>query len=325
MANENLEDAMGIFGMSVDDVDLYDETKESVLYKPTADAGNDGIYRSLIRFIPNPKNPKKSITRKFVYWLEDADGNGSYYDSPSTVGESCPVQDLFFKLRNSESAIDKKNSEKLKRREIFYSIVQIVKDPQKPDLEGKLKVFKYGWKIKQKIDEELKPKFDEPVQIFDPFEGKNFELTITKQGGFNNYDSSKFSSKISPMMINGKPVESTSEGKRAILEYVSDAPTLVDFEYRPWDDETRGKIEEILNQFRSPGKAYDTVTSQSDDHTDIDSSTFDDDTEDLLKDIEASTPISSEITEEVKDTLEESSDESEDENFNNLLKDLDIE
>lgn len=317
------ENAMGIFNMGVEDVDLYNETKESVLYKPTADAGNDGIYRSLIRFVPNPKNPKKSILRKFVYWLEDADGNGAYYDSPSTVGESCPVQDMFFKLRNSESAVDKKNSEKLKRREIFYSIVQIVKDPQKPDLEGKLKIFKYGWKIKEKIDGEMKPQFDEPVQIFDPFEGKNFELVITKQGGFNNYDTSKFSSKVSAMRVNGDEVSSTPEGRKKILGYLSEAPSLDDFEYRPWDDETRNKIDDILNQYRSPGKAYDKVTTKMDRSDDVmDTSSFDDDTNDLLDEIESSMP--EEVSTEEKKSI---SDDSglEQENVTDFLDGLDLE
>ena len=91
---------------------------------------------------------------------------------------------MFFKLRNSESAIDKKNAEMLKRREVYYALVQVIDDENDKDLEGQIKVFKFGYKIKQKIDEEMNPKYDEPVQIFDPYEGKNFQLSISKQAGF---------------------------------------------------------------------------------------------------------------------------------------------
>lgn len=260
MAENN--ELMGIFNLGVNDVDSHSsEKKESVLYRPSADQGKDGIYRSLIRFIPNPKNPKKSIVRKFVYWLTDTDGNGGYYDSPTTINDKCPVQDLFFKLRNSESALDKKNSDGLKRREIFYSLVQIIKDPHAEELEGKIKVFKYGQKIKQKIDDELKPQFAEATQIFDPFEGKNFELTITKQSGFNNYDSSKFQGNITPITIGGVAMQPNQEDQTKIIEFVTAAPSLSDFEFKPWTDDIRMKVMGILSQYTgsNPGAAMEVI------------------------------------------------------------------
>jgi hypothetical protein len=267
MANE-----FDIFNLGVNDIDTYSREASggSDLFKPTADQGKDGTYKALVRFVPNPKNPQKSIIRKFVYWLEDGSGNGGYYDSPSTVGEKCPVQDLFFKLRNSESAVDKKMAEKLKRREIFYSLIQIIKDPNNSDLEGSIKIFKYGYKIKEKIDAELNPEFDEPTQVFDLFEGKNFEMIITKQAGYNNYDSSKFQGKRTSMLVNGNAVEKDAEGRKQILDYLNAAPSLDSFDYKPWDDATRAKIEEILNQYRSPGSAISTVSKKAE--TSMDSS-----------------------------------------------------
>lgn len=253
-----------LFNLSVSDVDLYNKEakKETSIYSPSADKGKDGTYRSLIRFIPNPKNPTKSIVRKFTYWLEDpSTGNKGYFDCPSTVGEKSPIQDLFFKLRNSESAVDKKMSESLKRREVFYSIIQVVKDPQDTEQEGKFKIFKYGYKIKQKIDDELNPQFDTPTQIFDLFEGKNFELNITKQGGFNNYDTSKFQSKTTAVTLNGKPVENSKGGRVELLKALEDAPLLEDFEYKTWTDEERTKLESILSYYRSPGSSMSTITS----------------------------------------------------------------
>lgn len=254
-----------IFNLGVGDIETYKpkESGGSDLYKPTADQGKDGTYRALVRFVPNPKNPSKSIVRKYVYWLEDGNGNGSYYDSPSTVGDSCPVQDLFFKLRNSDSAVDRKMSENLKRREVFYSLVQIIKDPNNPDMEGKVKVFKYGYKVKQKIDEELNPQFDEPTQVFDIFEGKNFELVITKQGGYNAYDSSKFQGKRSAMTVNGKEIENNAGDKQKVMDLLSEAPDLSAFDYKKWDDDTRNKVEGLLQQYRSPGSAKAVVSSPS--------------------------------------------------------------
>jgi hypothetical protein len=251
-----------IFNLSVDDIDSYQKTesKGSDLYKPTADQGKDGIYTSLIRFVPNPKNPQKSIVRKFVYWLEDGEGKGSYYDSPSTIGEKCPVQDLFFKLRNSESAVDKKMAEKLKRREIYYSLVQIVKDAQNPEMEGQVKVFKFGYQIKQKIDEELNPQFDEPCQVFDLFEGKNFELKVTKSAGYNSFTASKFQGKRTPFAIKGSFMQNTGDDRKVIMEYLKDVPGLDAFDFKPWDDSTRASVERILDNYRSPGSAIGNIS-----------------------------------------------------------------
>ena len=258
MANE-----FDIFNVSVKDLDTGERPSEgrSDLYAPKPDQGQDGTYRSLIRFLPNAKNPRKPFERKYVYWLEDREGNGFFADSPSTVGEKCPVQDMFFKLRNSESAVDKKMSEGLKRREVFYALVQIVKDPQNRDLEGQVKIMKFGYKIKTKIDEELNPQFDEPTQVFDPFEGKNVELVISKKGGFPNYDSSKFHGNKSAMEINGEKVTDTDESRKAILDLLKDAPDLATWGYKAWDDATRGKVMNVLSQFTSPGDSIANITA----------------------------------------------------------------
>jgi hypothetical protein len=270
-----------IFNLSVDDIDSYkrSESKGSDLYKPTADQGKDGVYTSLVRFVPNPKNPQKSIVRKFVYWLEDGEGKGAYYDSPSTIGEKCPVQDLFFKLRNSESAVDKKMAEKLKRREIYYSLVQIIKDPQNPDMEGEVKVFKYGYQIKQKIDEELNPQFDEPCQVFDLFEGKNFELKVTKSAGYNSFTASKFQGKRTAISVEGSFMANNGDDRKKIMEYLKEVPELDSFDFKPWDDSTRASVERILDNYRSPGSAIGNVSKggkKEESYSSFDDLNFDD-------------------------------------------------
>ena len=120
--------------------------------------------------------------------------------------------------------------------------------------------MKFGYKIKTKIDEELNPQFDEPTQVFDPFEGKNFELVISKKGGYPNYDSSKFQGSRSAMTINGESVTADDAGRTAILDYIKDAPELANFDYRPWNDEQRTKVMGVLSQFSNPGASIETVT-----------------------------------------------------------------
>lgn len=256
------QDDFDIFSTSVDDIDLYKrDKKESVFYSPKAKDGADGTYKALIRFMPNLKNPKQPIVRKFTYWLESPDGKGQNFDSPSTIGEKCPIQQTFYRLKNSESAADRRMAEKLKRRETFYSLIKVVKDPQKPENEGRYFILKYGTKLKQKIDDEMSPSFDEPTQIFNPMNGKNFEFIITKQGEYNNYDTSKFQSKKTPVVVNGAPMDDSQECRDAVLEELKNAPDLSNFEYKSWSDEERATVERFLGYYTSRGSNVDTIVN----------------------------------------------------------------
>lgn len=255
-----------IFNLGVDAVDTHtvQVTSNTEVYKPTADDGKDGTYKALVRFVPNPKNPRNSLVKKYVHWLTDATGEGKLVDSPASIGEKCPIADAFWKLRKSDSAVDRKISEKLKRREQYYALIKIIKDPQNPELEGTYKIFKFGYKIKEKIDAELKPDFGEPTQIFDLFEGKNFELIITRQGEFNNYDKSKFSSSRSPITVDGKAAERNADFMGKIKEEISSAPDLSAYEYQVWDDQTRDFVNATLRQYLTPGgSAMDELTSSA--------------------------------------------------------------
>jgi len=255
-----------IFNLGVDAVDTHtvQVTSNTEVYKPTADDGKDGTYKALVRFVPNPKNPRNSLVKKYVHWLTDATGEGKLVDSPASIGEKCPIADAFWKLRKSDSAVDRKISEKLKRREQYYALIKIIKDPQNPEFEGTYKIFKFGYKIKEKIDAELKPDFGEPTQIFDLFEGKNFELIITRQGEFNNYDKSKFSSSRSPITVDGKAAERNADFMGKIKEEISSAPDLSAYEYQVWDDQTRDFVNATLRQYLTPGgSAMDELTSSA--------------------------------------------------------------
>lgn len=306
-----------IFNLSVSDVETHDtqSTKTDVIYKPSADQGKDGTYKALIRFVPNPANPRNSLVKKYVHWLTDAAGNGRLIDSPSSVGESCPIAEVFFKLRNSDSAVDRKMSEKLKRREQYYSLIKVIKDPQNPDLEGQYMVYKFGYKIKEKIDQELKPAFGEPTQVFDLFAGKNFELIITRQGEYNNYDSSKFSASQSAISINGEAAERSQESMAAIKEELDNAPSLEPYEYKAWDGDARDFVNGILRQYLNPGSSMDSVVSNTSSNTNTTTSSNDD-----LFPTETAAPAAAPTP--VAETTTSTSSDSDD--LDTFLNDLDI-
>ena len=258
-----MSDSFDIFNLGVEDVETHQPERTSVneVYKPTADDGKDGTYKALIRFVPNPENPRKSLIQKYVHWLTNSNGDGKLVDSPQTVGEHCPIADVFWKLRKSDSAVDRKSSEKLKRRQQYYSLIKIVKDPQNPELEGTYKVFKFGYKIKEKIDSELKPDFGEPTQVFDLFEGKNFELVITRQGEYNNYDKSKFSANTSAIVMGDAPAERSQETMAVIKTELEAAPSLATYDYKAWDEDTRAFVNNVLRMYLNPGDSIAEVTA----------------------------------------------------------------
>lgn len=258
--NENFD----IFNLGVEDVETHQPTtatSANEVYKPSADDGKDGTYKALIRFVPNPENPRKSLIQKYVHWLTNASGEGKLVDSPTSIGEKCPIADVFWKLRKSDSAVDRKASEKLKRRQQYYALIKIIKDPQNPELDGTYKVFKFGYKIKEKIDAELKPDFGEPTQVFDLFEGKNFELIITRQGEYNNYDKSKFSSSQSAVILGDAPAERNKENMTKIKEELDNAPSLATYDYQTWDENIRAFVNDVLRMYLNPGDSISEITS----------------------------------------------------------------
>lgn len=304
-----MSDSFDIFNLGVEDVETHQaptSSSSNEVYKPTADDGKDGTYKALVRFVPNPENPRNSLIQKYVHWLTNSSGDGKLVDSPSTIGEKCPIADVFWKLRKSDSAVDRKASEKLKRRQQYYALIKIIKDPQNPDLEGTYKVFKFGYKIKEKIDAELKPDFGEPTQVFDLFEGKNFELIITRQGDYNNYDKSKFSASKSAIIMGDTPAERTKETMAAIKAELEAAPSLKGYDYQAWDEETRTFVNDVLRMYLNPGESIAEMTSSA------------------PKKSTKSTSAVAEMEAPVQTKTESTSSVSSDDDLDSFLNDLDI-
>jgi hypothetical protein len=267
-----MENNFDIFNLSLDNFKTEEKKNEAnPIYKTDPKLSKDSVYRSIVRFIPNIKNPKKSIIKKFSYWLENAEGNGFYMDCPSSINDKSIIQDTFWKLYKSESAFDKKQSERMKRKEYYYSYVYIVKDPQRPEMEGSVQILRYPKAVKKLIDSQISPDASdielgvEPSNIFDFFQGKDFSLKVTLKGGYWNYDECKFASAKSPIAVNGVKMENNSESRNMVMAlYTEDLPVLEVHEFKPWSDEDREKVNTYLGELTgNPGRSYANVTSPS--------------------------------------------------------------
>jgi len=230
-------------------------------YSPTADKGQNGIYKSIIRFVSWWQDPLHSYTEKWSCWLVDPVTNkGKMVDCPSTVGKPSPLQDMFFKLRKAESVQEQKKSEIFSRKQNFACVIQVIKDEQNRDAEGKLFVYKFGKKIFDKYEAEKKPVIGDEHEAFDLIDGKAFALVVTKVGGYNNYDQSKFLDKKIPLLL---PVNKDGQvvpfgpdvaklqpinertPREVVFNFLKDnSPDLTKYGYKEWDQD----IYEYVNQ-----------------------------------------------------------------------------
>jgi len=250
---------------------------QAIEYNPTSAKGKNNVYQSIIRFIPWWQNPKHgSIQEKWVSYLIDPITNrGRYVDCPSSVGKPSPLQDIFWKLKKSESVQEQKLADIFSRRHSYASLIQVIRDENAPELEGKILVWRYGVKVWEKLNAELKP-IVQGVEKHDPFDilkGKAFALVITKVSGYNNYDQSKFIDKKIPLCLLGEkegkkvlnPINQNTD-KKMVFDWVKDnSPDLGKYSYKEWDQDTFEYVNHVITAITGQGtvsRKYDNIVNR---------------------------------------------------------------
>jgi hypothetical protein len=254
-----------IFDVSSDDIkETTPVVSDSNLYKPSPENGRNGSYNSIVRFIPLWSDAKKSIINKWTYFLEDpVSGKKRTVDCPSTVNEKSVLRDMFFKLYKSNSVREKELAEKFKRKKSCYSLVYIVKDENKPELEGKIMIFKFGQKIFDKIQNEMEPPLlGKPRKPFDPFMGRPFSLIVTKKGGYTNYDDSYFLDEPWPLKINGQHIDKDNIEPETLLNWLKEnSPSLDQYVYKKWDEQTHEFVTDVIRNTVPNGALIESALS----------------------------------------------------------------
>lgn len=239
---ENFDD---MFELNADS--FVEQASESELYKPNHKKGKNGVYNSLVRFVAWHKAPKESIVDLWTGWLENPlTKKGMSVVCPSSIkGQQSDLQDVYWKLKNSPVQSEKDKAKYFSRKRAFYAIVQVLKDENNPQLEGKLKVFKFGIKIYEKIQAELKPAFGVPHIPFHPFDGRPFYIKCKEVAGYANIDDSKFLDQPAPIMISGQPVQRGQEAElKRFLE--ENSPNLDNYRYKAWTDAQRKHFDDMV-------------------------------------------------------------------------------
>jgi hypothetical protein len=233
------------------------------VYKVNPSDGKNGEYNSIIRFIPYYANPAKCTMQKYVAYVKNPVlGKGMYIDDPRTIGADSPITSMFFQLYNSK--IERYMNfakEHLSSTMQYASLVQIIRDEQHPEYEGRIMVFRYGKKLYDKIYHEQYPKFGEGINPFHPIYGRYFYLTCTKQGKFNNFEQSSFNDNrdasgrnasgmyIKDAASNQMVMVTEQTNQQAVLDYLTaNSPDLSKYDYHPMTEEQNQFLNETIKQ-----------------------------------------------------------------------------
>ena len=312
------ENVINLFDMEADDASMDFLNKKSSntdgLYRPSPKDAKDKQkgYVSTIRFIANvleDGTTGPSAIEKHVHYakLPDYENLQGYYDSLINFGEKCPLTTLYWKLKNSKNQAEVERAELISRTAKYYSYVLIIEDEQHPELEGKILVFPYGFKIKEKINLEKTGENSEgkKCNVFDPANGKDFRLIVKQVGDFPNYDSSSFRL-VTPMKIWDEskskfiqvPVEWSEEKQKNLIVSANVQKKVVDFlinhdckiednEPKRWTEDEKEKVEKIIeilsgNDISAAKNAISKSSSNISSNESLEGSSFDsEDSEDL--------------------------------------------
>jgi hypothetical protein len=250
---------------------VQEQQKTVTEFKPNPKKGQNGVFKAIIRFIPNPSDPaNKSILSKYIVYLENPrTKQAQTIDCPSTIGAQDPLQNTFFALRNSANPVLQENAKKFSRKQQYVSIVQVLQCESDPTLVGKMLPWRYGIKIHEKLMAELNPPMGEGRNPFNLFTGRPFSVQVKEVSGFPNYDSCQFfdlalaQSGMRIVVPDAQGVPTTSvvtdqtiasqQGKELVFNYLKEnAPDMSRYEYHEWTAEQANFVNECIQIYSNP-------------------------------------------------------------------------
>ena len=154
---------------------------------------------AIIRFVPNQDDEMYATTMNHTF--RNKGTKKSFNERcPRTLGwdYKCPICVDISAAYNENSLDDARTiTRDIKKYVRYIANIMVVDDTTNPDNNGKVFKFTFGKSILDKIKGELSSDCDgeDPVNVFDIFDGKNFKLKSKANGEFINYDDASFLNK----------------------------------------------------------------------------------------------------------------------------------
>lgn len=229
--------------------------KDGRFWRPEQDKTGNGF--AIIRFLPPVDGEDVPWVKVYNHAFQ---GIGGWYieNSLTTLGQKDPVGELNNQLWNSGLESDKDLARVRKRKLTYIANIYVVSDPSNPQNEGKVFLYKFGTKIFEKIQQVMKPEFqdEEAINPFDFWKGANFRIKIRKVGGYTNYDASKFDSS-SQLSDDDSKLEKIWKAQYPLLPLI-DASNFKSY------DELKARLYEVLGgDIRGSAPAQKTAEDMS--------------------------------------------------------------
>jgi hypothetical protein len=210
-------------------------------WKPEVDKSGNGM--ATIRFLPaSEKDGEDGLpwAKIFSHGFQGPSGQWLIDNCLTTKNQQCPICEHNSALWNSGIEANKDVVRKQKRKLNYIANVYIVSDPKHPENEGKVKLFRFGKKIFDKITEAMNPAFEDetPINPFDMWKGANFKLKIRKVEGYQNYDKSEFDSP-SALLEDDDELEKIWKSEFSLNELTSGS------EFKSYD-ELKNRLDKVL-------------------------------------------------------------------------------
>jgi hypothetical protein len=217
----------------------YEDTR---FWKPERDkAGN---ATATIRFLARTQGDELPWVKIFTHGFKGPTGRWYIENSLTTIGKPDPLGELNMRLWNSttdDKSPERKQARDQKRKLNYISNILVVNDPKHPENNGQVFLFKFGKKIYDKIMDKARPTFEDenPVNVFDYWDGANFKLRMKMVDKYPNYDTSEF-----------EGVAPVADSDEEILEIVNQQYKLAEFmdpnNFKSYD-ELKTKLESVLS------------------------------------------------------------------------------
>lgn len=231
------------------------------VYDPDPSLYN-GSYKSVFRFVPYIHDKTKSKYVKYSAKLFNPLTRESLIiDCPSNINKPSilwTAEYVLKQIKKEEPILYEEISKNFSRWSTNHSIVYIKKDPQRPDLENTLKIFKFRTQIDLLIQQQINPEqIDDltPIKKINPYhllEGKDFLCIVSKKTkDFRDWSKSKFMDEITPFIfkVGDKLVktENTEKSIKQVSDFLAkNSPLLDDYLYKDWTEETYERVSDFM-------------------------------------------------------------------------------